>query len=126
MEKLKIEKLPATFTDQRGVITDILSVPLKHVCLITSKKGSVRASHYHKEQTQYTYVLDGKIELTTMDMREKNPKPATTIVAAGQLVSIPPMMVHKYVALEDYTIIALTTEHRIEGGYEADTIRVEV
>ena len=125
MSRVKIEKLSPVFSDDRGQITDILSANVKHVGLITSKKGSIRGKHYHKLQTQYTYVLKGKIELTTKDLRENEPKASITTVTEGHLITIPPMVVHVYKALEDYAIIALTTELRGREGYEADTFRVE-
>ncbi len=126
MEKFKVEKIAPAFSDERGSITDVLNGrEIRHAGIITFRKGSVRAKHYHKKQTQYTYVLKGKIELTTKDLREKSPVKSSVIISDGFLASIPPNVIHIYNALEDSVILDLTTEPRSDGGYEADTYRVD-
>jgi len=127
MDKLKIVKLKPTFSDERGIIMDVLSGNMKHVGIITSKQGAVRANHYHKLQWQYTYVLSGRVELTTKDLREKSPKVKKAIVPAGYLISIPPMIYHSYKALEDFSILTITTELRnTHRAYERDTFRIQL
>ena len=49
------------FTDERGIITNIIDVPIKHVAIITSAAGSRRGHHYHPAQGQYIYVISGEI-----------------------------------------------------------------
>ena len=126
MEKMKVEKLGPTFSDERGAITDILSGEMHNIGIITQKQGAVRGNHYHKAQTQYTYVLKGKIEMTTKDFREKDPKPSTAIISEGDLVTHPAMVAHAYKALEDSVFLAITTRRRDMGGYEDDTFRIEM
>ncbi len=126
MEKVKIEKLSPTFSDERGVITDILSGEMQNLGIITSKKGSVRGNHYHKAQTQYTYVLKGRIEMTTKDLREPNSVPKTATISEGELITHPAMVAHTYKALEDTVFLAITTKMRDKGGYEDDTFRIEL
>jgi len=55
-------KLEAPFVDGRGVIQPIVDEMMKSAVLITSKKGAVRANHYHKTDWHYCYVLEGSIE----------------------------------------------------------------
>ena len=126
MEKMKVEKLGPTFSDERGAITDILSGEMHNIGIITQKKGAIRGNHYHKDQAQYTYVLKGKIEMTTKDLREKDPKPVTTIITEGDLITHPAMVAHAYKALEDSVFLAITTRRRDMGGYEDDTFRIEM
>ena len=126
MSRVKVETIKPVFSDERGIITDILRKDIQHAGLITSKKGTTRANHYHEHQTQYTYVLKGKIELSTKDLQEENAEVKTEIVEAGQLITVPERVIHKYVALEDYEIITLTTLPRSMKDYEADTHRVEI
>jgi quercetin dioxygenase-like cupin family protein len=122
----KIEKIEPVFSDDRGDIWDILHGDIKHVGFITFKQGAVRGKHYHKIQAQFTFVLKGKIELTTKDLRKENAENRVDIIEPGHVVSIPPMVIHAYKALEDSEILAVTTEMRVEDGYEKDTIRVEI
>ena len=49
------------FVDDRGIIQPIVDVDLKSAVLITSKKGSIRANHYHKTDWHYCTVLEGSI-----------------------------------------------------------------
>ena len=126
MEKMKVEKLGPTFSDERGVITDILSGEIHNIGIITQKKGAVRGNHYHNAQTQYTYVLKGRIEMTTKDLREKDPKPSTAIIVEGDLITHPAMVAHAYKALEDSVFLAITTKRRDMGGYDDDTFRIEM
>ena len=126
MEKVIIQRIEPAFTDERGTIRDLFDGAVRHVGLITSKKGSVRAQHYHKQQIQHTYVLSGKVELTTKDLSQKGSKPVTVVVTAGSMITLQPMVIHKYVALEDYAIIEITDIKRTQGDYESDTFRVEI
>lgn len=126
METVKVEKLKPKFVDERGAIFDILTANIRHIGMITCKKGSIRGNHYHKIQTQYTYIEKGKLEMTTKDLRGKDAKPQTVVLAEGDLVTCPPMVIHAYRALEDSVFYDFTTLPREEGGYEADTFRVEL
>ena len=52
-----------SFTDERGTITDIFHlVDINSACLITNTPGAVRANHYHKQTTQFTYILSGSLD----------------------------------------------------------------
>ncbi|MFH1182154.1 MAG: methyltransferase domain-containing protein [Candidatus Woesearchaeota archaeon] len=126
MEEMKIENRSPAASDKRGTIIDIMSGEIHHVSIITFTKGSVRANHYHKNQTQYTYVIRGEIELKMKDLREKNPKVTTTVMPERSFVAIPPMVIHKLTALKDSEILALTTEERTSEKYEEDTYRIEI
>lgn len=126
MEGVKIEKIVPTFSDERGVITDILSGEMRNLGIITSKKGAVRGNHYHKAQIQYTYILKGRLEMTTKDLREPDSVPKTAIISEGELITHPAMVAHTYKALEDTVFLAITTKGRDKGGYEDDTFRIEL
>lgn len=126
MENLKIEKLSPASSDERGAITDILSGDMQNLGIITQKKGSVRGNHYHKAQTQYTYILKGRIEMTTRDLREPDSVPKTAIISEGELITHPAMVAHAYRALEDTVFLAITTKRRDKGGYDEDTFRIEL
>ena len=59
--KVKI-KLSGYFKDHRGTIINISNKLFRSCALISSKKNSIRANHYHKIDWHYCYVLKGKIE----------------------------------------------------------------
>ena len=120
MERIKVE--PA-FTDERGVITDLLNgVELRHIGLLKSKAGSVRGNHYHKLAAQYTYVVSGKLEFAAQEPGEAV---ETTVLSPGDLMLTGPNCAHAMRFLEDSEIMTFTTRARDDGGYEDDTIRLE-
>ena len=125
--QIKKTKIKAAFEDERGSIYDLLDKEeIHHIGMITSKKGSVRGNHYHKDARQITYILSGKMELTLKDMKEKNAKPQKMIMEEGDVVDIPAMIAHSLKALEETTFLIFTDKQRADGGYEDDTYRVEM
>ncbi len=125
LNKMTVRKIKPAHTDTRGIIVDVLEkVPVKHVGFITFEKGVVRANHYHKKQTQYTYVLDGEIKLVTQNY--KGGKKTARITRPGDLVTIPPGFIHAYLATKKSSIIVLTDYSRDMRSFEEDTFRVKI
>mgnify|MGYP001565440773 CR=1 FL=1 len=121
------KKIEPAFEDERGTIFDLVDKEkILHIGLIISKKDSIRGKHYHKQAKQITYVLSGKIMLTTKDVGQKNSDYQTIIMEAGDIATIPPMVVHSIKALEDTTFLVFTDKPRSGGGYENDTHRIEL
>lgn len=126
MDKIIIKKLEPATVDERGAIYDILEAEVKHIGYITFVKGAVRGKHYHKKSTQFTYMLSGRIELITKDLRQKEAEIEKVVMTARDLATIPPSIIHAYRALDDSVILDITTESRLGDGYESDTIRVDL
>lgn len=122
-----IKKIRPTFEDERGIIFDLVDKgDISHIGMITSKKGAIRGNHYHKTAKQITYMLSGKIELTTKDVSKKDSKSETIIMEQGHIVTIGPMIAHSIKALEETTFLIFTDKQRRDGGYEDDTHRVDL
>ena len=122
---IHVTKIKPEFTDERGYISRIVDqekIKIRSVLEITGRPGSVRGNHYHKKSTQYSYVLGGKIELTIKKINEK--KIRKIILKEGDLTTIPRNMIHTYRALENSSMLDLTTYARGIKGYETDTVRV--
>ncbi len=116
------------FTDERGDIMPILDdgkTNIRSVLIINSKKGSVRANHYHKEDSHYCYMVSGKMEYFERPIDASDLAIETAIVEAGDMVYSPPMVMHAMRFLEDTTWIVLATKSRKDGAYEDDTVRVK-
>ena len=123
--KVTVQKIKPAHTDKRGAIIDILEgVPIKHVGFVTFEKGIVRGNHYHKKQTQYTYVLEGEIKLVTT--KASGGKVTTKITKPGDFISIPPGFIHTYIAIKKSSIVVLTNFSRSIKKYEDDTFRVQL
>jgi quercetin dioxygenase-like cupin family protein len=124
MNGVTVKKLTAAFTDHRGSILDIFEGPIHHTGIITFTKGAVRANHYHKKQTQYTYILTGTIELCVRDSRTPDAPVERFMMEAGDFANIPTEVIHQYIAHTDASMICLTDVIRVGNNYEEDTFRV--
>lgn len=110
--------------DERGVIRDILfDQPFEHATLIESEAGVVRGNHYHKESTQYTYVIDGKVEYYYAPGGQE---PQVEILEAGEFIVSPPGEAHAIKTLEKTTLLAFNKGPRGGTNYESDTYRLDV
>ncbi|MBN1688464.1 MAG: WxcM-like domain-containing protein [Candidatus Omnitrophica bacterium] len=120
-----VKHIDPAVTDWRGEIYNIFEGHLGHVALITSKKGSVRANHYHKEDVQYMYLVSGAYESHSCDVRDPHKKQVLH-VKAGDIVYTPPMIAHAQKFTKDSVFLALTTREREQGKYESDTFAFSV
>jgi len=124
-----IKKVKPFYTDERGSISHLLTnkaKKIKSVLLITCKKDSVRANHYHKRDIHYVYMLKGRMKYYHLDVKEKQSKKKSVIVNAGELIYTPAKVAHSMKFLEDSTFLALSTEPRNQGTYEKDTIKIKL
>ncbi len=117
-----VKKIKPEFTDERGAITNVLEEPINHVAIISSKKGTIRANHYHPEQIQYVYLISGKFESVSKDLRKgDSAKVEKAVVEAGNLVITPPMIAHAMRFLEDSVMLNLTTADRDPANFDKHT-----
>lgn len=122
--KSVIVDLEAPFADERGEILPLVDMDMKSCVLITSKKGTVRANHYHKTDWHFCYVLSGTIEY--YHRRHGSTETAEKVVInKGQLFFTPPMVDHAMVFPEDTTFLTLGRNSRSQEVYEADIERIE-
>lgn len=115
-----------TFTDDRGTITDIFHlVDMNSACLITNTPGAIRANHYHKLTTQYTYILSGSLDYYSKPFDSE--ETANVITAGvGDFIISEPNEIHAWRAgAEGCTLIAFAHGPRGGEDYESDTYRVD-
>lgn len=120
-----IVPLEQPFTDARGTIQPLVEKEMKSAMLIISKKGSVRANHYHKTDWHYCYVLSGSCEHFQRPAGSKA-EPEKTIAKAGDMVFTPPLVEHADRFLEDTVLLVLSRNSRDQNAYENDVVRVEL
>jgi len=112
--------------DDRGSITDIFyKANMNHACIITNAPGAIRANHYHKLTTQYTYVLAGTLHYYSKPA--DSDEPAVGITAGpGDMVISEPNEIHGMEAGSDGCVfIAFAEGPRGGEDYENDTFRVD-
>ena len=118
------QKLIPINQDERGQIVKVLEGKITSVLVIPSKKGAVRANHYHKKDTHYVYMISGKMRYTVKDLFKKQARKQSVILNPGDLVYTPAMTAHAMEFLEDSVFLALTTQKRDQKNYENDTVRI--
>lgn len=123
-----VRKVKAFHVDERGEMSHLLEgkVKISSALLISSRKGAIRANHYHKKDSHYCYLLKGKMEYVCQDLTSRNSSKKTLLVKEGEIVYTPPMIAHAMWFLEDSVFLALTTEPREQSEYEKDTVRIEL
>lgn len=120
-----IVELEKPFSDVRGDILPLVDLPMKSAVLITSKKGTVRANHYHKTDWHFCYVLFGCIEYHHRP-HGSNAEPEKVVINKGQMFFTPPMVDHAMVFKEDTAFLTLGRNSRRQEVYEADVERIQV
>lgn len=123
MEVLK--PIDPSVVDVRGAITNIFEGRIEHIAIITSKKGTVRANHYHKEDHQYIYLVSGAYESHSCDINDPK-KRQVLYVKPGDIVYTPPLIAHAQRFTEDSVFLALSSRQREQGKYEQDTLAYKV
>ena len=110
------------FEDERGYIIDLITdKSIDAITLISFEKDAIRANHYHKETTQWNYVIEGKILLAT---KLEGGEVKKIILEKGSFVETPPLEQHALKGLEKSKILIFTKGPRAGMNYESDTFRV--
>ena len=112
--------------DERGVIADLFAkANMNSACLITNTPGAVRANHYHKQTTQYTYILSGSLDYYSKSVDSEEPANVVT-AGAGDFIISEPNEIHAWrTGPEGCTLIAFAQGPRGGEDYENDTFRVD-
>jgi quercetin dioxygenase-like cupin family protein len=118
-----IVRLEKAFADARGQIQPLVDLPMESCVLITSRKDSVRANHYHRTDWHFCYVLSGSIEYYERPHGSNEP-PKRVLVKAGELFFTAPMVDHAMVFPEETVFLTLGRNSRTQEAYEADVVRI--
>ena len=106
------------FIDDRGVISNHeLTEPINLIGMIESKKGTIRANHYHPQQEQKCLFTKGQIIEIFQDIINPNAPKITQVVNAGQLSIIKPNVAHTMVFTKDTTFLNLVRGERDHEKY---------
>ena len=118
--KINLER---PFLDDRGAIQPLVDVRMESCVLISSKKGSVRANHYHRTDWHYCYVLSGTIDYYHRPTgSQDNPEKVT--IRTGELFFTGPLVDHAMVFAEDTVFLTFGRNSRAQEVYEADVVRI--
>ena len=120
--------LKKPYSDDRGIIQNLVSLnetQIHSAVLIESKKGSIRANHYHKVDWHYCYIISGSIEYYYRPTNSDK-EPIKILINTGQVFYTPPMVEHAMVFPEDTIFLTLGGGTRIHEDYENDLVRVNL
>ena len=106
------------FVDDRGKISNHeLTEPINLIGLIDSKKGTIRANHYHPQQEQKCLFTKGQIIEIFQDILNPNSPKVTQVVNEGQISIIKPNVAHTMVFTKDTTFLNLVRGDRDHENY---------
>jgi len=106
------------YADSRGKISNHeLTEPINLIGLIDSKKGTIRANHYHPQQEQKCLFTKGQIIEVFQDILNPNSPKITQVVNEGQLSVIKPNVAHTMVFTKDTTFLNLVRGERDHENY---------
>ncbi len=106
------------YIDKRGKISNFeLTEPINMVGLIDSKRGTIRANHYHPQQEQKCLFTKGQIIEIFQDILNPNSPKITQVVNEGQISIIKPNVAHTMVFSKDTTFLNLVRGEREHENY---------
>lgn len=111
-----------SFQDARGKIEDLVIERVDAITRITFEIGAVRGNHFHKETTQWTFVLKGTIQVSTI---ADGVILSETFTEGDLFVSLPNEP-HAMQAVTKSEILVFTSGPRSGDSYAIDTYRIDI
>lgn len=106
------------YIDSRGKISNYeLTEPINLIGYIESKKGSIRANHYHPIQEQKCLLVKGSYVSVIKDLSNENSVIETKLIKSGDLAVIKPNVAHTMVFLQDSIFLNLVRGEREHDNY---------
>lgn len=106
------------YVDERGTISNYeLTEPINLIGLIDSKKGAIRANHYHPIQEQKCLLISGKYISVIKDLSTSNAPISTKVIYPGDVAIIKPNVAHTMVFTEDSVFLNLVRGERDHENY---------
>ncbi len=106
------------YKDKRGKILNFeLPEAVNLIGLIDSKKGTIRANHYHPIQEQKCLVTKGQFISILKDLKEKNSIIETQLVKENQITITKPNVAHSMIFTENTQFLNLVRGEREHENY---------
>jgi nucleoside-diphosphate-sugar epimerase/SAM-dependent methyltransferase/quercetin dioxygenase-like cupin family protein len=106
------------YIDDRGKISNYeLTEPINLIGYIESKKGTVRANHYHPIQEQKCLLIKGRYVSVIQDLADPKAQIKTQLINEGDIAIIKPNVAHTMVFLEDSIFLNLVRGEREHDNY---------
>jgi nucleoside-diphosphate-sugar epimerase/quercetin dioxygenase-like cupin family protein/SAM-dependent methyltransferase len=106
------------FIDARGKILNYeLTEPINLIGYIESKKGTVRANHYHPIQEQKCLLVKGQYISVIKDLSIPDAPIETRVINEGDIAIIKPNVAHAMIFTEDSIFLNLVRGEREHANY---------
>ena len=106
------------FIDERGKISNYdLPEPINMIGYIESKKGTMRANHFHPVQEQKCLLIKGQFISIYKDLVDEKSTKVTHVVNAGDMIVTQPNVAHTMVFTEDTVFLNLVRGEREHENY---------
>jgi len=106
------------YIDKRGKISNYeLTEPINLIGLITSKKNTVRANHYHPIQEQKCLVTEGRFISVFKNLLDTDQPIITHVVNKGDITVTKPNVAHAMVFSDNTTFLNLVRGEREHNNY---------
>ncbi len=106
------------FIDKRGKISNYeLTEPVNLIGYIESKKGTIRANHYHPVQEQKCLLVKGQFISIYKDLLNNKSSKVTHLVNEGDLIVTKPNVAHAMVFTKDSIFLNLVRGEREHENY---------
>ena len=113
-----VKKGEKEFVDERGKISNHeLPEPVNLIGYIDSKKGTVRANHFHPIQEQKCILTKGQFISVYKDLLNIKSQKITHVVNEGDLIVTKPNVAHAMVFTKDSTFLNLVRGEREHKNY---------
>lgn len=113
------------FTDERGVILNLLYGTTQAIARISSRANTMRANHVHATDWHFTFVESGHLHYLQRKVGETG-EPLSLHVDAGDCFFTPPGYEHAMVFPVATVIYTFARNKRTHEVHEADLTRVEL
>jgi len=106
------------FIDERGKISNYdLPEPINMIGYIESKKGTMRANHFHPVQEQKCLLIKGQFISVYKDLINEKSTKVTHVVNEGDMIVTQPNVAHTMVFTEDTVFLNLVRGEREHENY---------
>ena len=106
------------FEDKRGLISNYeLPEPINLIGYISSKKGSVRANHYHPVQEQKCLLVKGQYISVIKNLLDSKEFITTEVFNEGQIIITRPNVAHAMLFTKDSILLNLVRGEREHKNY---------
>ena len=100
--------MPMMNADHRGGFWPIAQSGWAEVNYAETHAGKLRGNHFHKENYELFFIIDGEVEVTLRSL--KRPEPETVVVSGGEAILLEPYELHTfYSRSETRWIVLLST-----------------